>query len=290
MDNRFGEANPIPLVLEIPGGMIADVDGAALRAAMGTTGRVQIASAATYEDIATGRSGIVTSFSSAGPTAFGAPAQARRRGAGRADPLLHAAGVRAARRSPSSTARAWRRRTSPARPRCSSSGIPTWSTQQVKSALMSTAGPSWGNTERTQEAAVTLEGAGLINVARADSPQIFTNPASLSLGELDITGGAASRGTHPADHRRRRRRRRRGRCRCRRRAPRPGTSIAIPSLAVLAPGGEVDLPVTAHAAPTATPGDDMGFIVLTKGAVSRRIPYYFEVSQAGARRTCRRPS
>ena len=60
---------------------------------------------------------------------------------------------------------------------------------------MSTGGPAWGNTERTLEAPVTLEGAGLINVARADNPQVFTNPASLSLGDLDITGGAASRGS-----------------------------------------------------------------------------------------------
>jgi hypothetical protein len=100
----------------------------------------------------------------------------------------------------------------------------------------------------------------------------------VSLGELDITGGAASRGTLlqitdasggagtwtvslQAQ------------------SATAGTSIAIPSLAVLAPGGEVDLPVTAHANASATPGDVMGFIVLAKGAVSRRIPYYFQVAK-----------
>src|ERR1043165_1722337 len=51
--------------------MIADVDGAALRAAMGTSGRIAVRIRRDYEDLATGRSGIITSFSSAGPTAFG---------------------------------------------------------------------------------------------------------------------------------------------------------------------------------------------------------------------------
>src|SRR5262249_12055644 len=60
VDNRFGEANPIPLELQIPSGMIADADGAALRAAMGTQGRIQIRVGKGYEDINTGRSGIVT--------------------------------------------------------------------------------------------------------------------------------------------------------------------------------------------------------------------------------------
>ena len=53
---------------------------------------------------------------------------------------------------------------------------PTWSPQQVKSALMSTAGPAWGNTERTKEAAVTLEGAGLINVAARRRPADLHEP------------------------------------------------------------------------------------------------------------------
>ena len=48
---------------------------------------------------------------------------------------------------------------------------------------------------------------------------------------------------------------------------------------MLAPGGEVDLPVTAHASATGATGENMGFIVLTKGTVSRRIPYYFHVEK-----------
>jgi hypothetical protein len=63
----------------------------------------------------------------------------------------------------------------------------------VKSALMSTAGPAWGDSSRTVEAPVLIEGAGLANLAAADSPLIFTNPQSIAPGDLPVTGGAASR-------------------------------------------------------------------------------------------------
>ena len=157
--------------------MVADIDGAALRNAMSATGRIQIRIGQTYEDIATGRSGIVTSFSSAGPTAFGhllKPDVAAPGGQILSSTLSEFAG------SPFAVFDG----TSMATPHVAGAAAllvqrhPTWSAQQVKSALMSTAGPAWGNTERTKEAAVTLEGSGLINVARADSPQLFTDPAS----------------------------------------------------------------------------------------------------------------
>ena len=277
VDNRFGEANQIPLQLPIPSGMVADADGAALRAAMGSQGRIQIRVGKAYEDINTGRSGIVTSFSGAGPTAFGhllKPDVAAPGGQILSSTLTEFAG------SPFAVFDG----TSMAAPHVAGAAAllvqlhPAWSTQQVKSALMSTAGPAWGNTARTKEAPVTLEGAGLINVLRANDPQIFTDPSSISLGELDITNGALSRssllqitdagdgaGTWAV-------------------ALQPqnatnGTTISMPPVATLAPGGEVDLPVTAHVAAGATTGDDGGFIVLTKGTATRRIPYYFEVTK-----------
>ena len=277
VDNRFGEANPLPIQLPIPSGMVADIDGAALRNAANPAGRIQIRIGQTYEDIATGRSGIVTSFSSAGPTAFGhllKPDVAAPGGQILSSTLSEFAG------SPFAVFDG----TSMATPHVAGAAAllvqrhPTWSAQQIKSALMSTAGPAWGNTERTKEAAVTLEGSGLINVARADSPQVFTDPASISLGELNITGGAMSRGTllQISDA---------GggagtwSVTLQAQSATSGTTISMPPLAVLAPGGSADVPVSAHVAANATPGDNMGFIVLTKGAVSRRIPYYFEVSK-----------
>jgi subtilisin family serine protease len=278
VDNRFGEANGIPLQLQVPGGMIADLDGTALRAAMGSTGRIQVRIGRGYEDIATGRSGIVTSFSSAGPTAFGhllKPDVAAPGGQ-----ILSSTLPEFAAGSPFAVFDG----TSMSAPHVTGAAAllvqqhKTWSPQQVKSALMTTAGPAWGNTQRTSEAPVTLEGAGLVNVARANDPQIFVNPSSVSLGVLDVTNGAVSRGTilqitdagNGAGT---------WAVTLQSQAATGGTDVSVPPLAALAPGGEVDLPVTAHATSGAATGANMGFVVLTKGAVTRRVPYYFEISR-----------
>ncbi len=71
-DNREGEPNPIPLVLPLPSGMVTNHDGANLRAYLATRGgRAPIRVGPGVTEVVTGRSGIVTSFSSGGPTAFG---------------------------------------------------------------------------------------------------------------------------------------------------------------------------------------------------------------------------
>ena len=70
---------------------------------------------------------------------------------------------------------------------------PSWTPQQMKSALMSTAGPAFADTSLTQEASVLVQGAGLVNVGSADQPLIFTDPPSLSFGYLVAGGGANSR-------------------------------------------------------------------------------------------------
>jgi minor extracellular serine protease Vpr len=277
VDNRAGEANPIPIQLAVPAGMVADLDGAALRAAM-TNGRILIRIGRTVEDIATNRSGVITSFSSAGPTAFGhllKPDVAAPGGAILSSTLPEFTGG-----SPFAVFDG----TSMATPHVTGAAAllvqrhPTWSTQQVKSALMSTAGPAWGDTARTHEAPVTLEGAGLVNVMTADDPQIFTDPASLSFQELDVNGGARSRGlllrvTDSGDGS--------GNWTVSL-APQSataGVTLAIPSLVTVPPGGEADVSVVAQAAAGATPGDELGFVVLTKGTVTRRVPYYFEVTK-----------
>ena len=278
VDNRAGEANPIPITAAIPMAMIADVDGAALRAAMGSSGRITVLVGSAYEDIVTGRSGVVTSFSSAGPTAFGhllKPDLSAPGGQILSSTLPEFSGG-----SPFAVFDG----TSMATPHVAGAAAllvqrhPSWSAQQIKSALMSTAGAAWANTDRTQEAAVTLEGAGLINVPRADDPQVFTNPASLSLAELNIAKGAASKslllqitdaGTGAGSWT----------VTLATQSATTGVSINVPSLITIAPGGEGDIPFVVNAAANAQPGDEMGFVVLTKGTVTRRVPYYFEVSK-----------
>ena len=71
VDNRPGEANEIGTELPLPAGMIADLDGATLRTFLATTGgAADVTIGNEIERVETGRSGIVTSFSSSGVTAF----------------------------------------------------------------------------------------------------------------------------------------------------------------------------------------------------------------------------
>ncbi|HEU5477241.1 MAG TPA: S8 family serine peptidase, partial [Gaiellaceae bacterium] len=71
VDNREGEANVIPISLGMPAGMISNLDGARLRAFMsGTSGQMQVTVGRANAKLETGRSGIITSFSSSGPTDF----------------------------------------------------------------------------------------------------------------------------------------------------------------------------------------------------------------------------
>ena len=58
-----------------------------------------------------------------------------------------------------------------------------------------------------------------------------------------------------------------------------GASLEAPSLVTLAPGGRASFPVAASATAQAAAGDDYGFLVLRRGAVTRRIPYAFFVTR-----------
>jgi minor extracellular serine protease Vpr len=279
VDNRFGEANFIPIPLALSGGMVSDLDGGALRAfadAHGGRTTFRATSEQSPLELQTGRSGVVTSFSSAGPTNFDH----------RLKPDVAAPGGQIL----SSTLTEFARApfavfdgTSMSAPHVSGAAAlllqqhPGWSPQQVKSALVTSAGPAWGNTARTSEASVLLEGGGLVNVAAAGHPKLFADPISLSYGFLDSTGGLVRKplllslrdagdgaGTWTVE--------------IRPQAASPGATLApATSTVAIAPGGTVDLPVVASASSGAPTGDDYGFVVLRHGGDEVRVPYYFSV-------------
>jgi hypothetical protein len=58
-----------------------------------------------------------------------------------------------------------------------------------------------------------------------------------------------------------------------------GAGIDVPSFISVPPGGVVSLPIAARVSASAAPGEQFGFIVLTRGADVRRIPYFFLVSK-----------
>jgi minor extracellular serine protease Vpr len=279
VDNRPGEANAIPLQLALPAGMISDLDGARLREYLATTGgRTQVTISNIIRRDDTGRSGIVTSFSSGGPTAFEhllKPDVSAPGGSILSSTLSEFSG---------GPPYAVFDGTSMAAPHVTGAAAllvqlhPAWTGQQVKSALMSTATAAWSDTARTQEAAVTLGGAGLVDLPRAAEPQVFTQPSSLSFQDLNVNHGSDSKallvrvtdagGGAGTWH-----------VQLAPQAATAGASLDLPAALTVAPGGEADLVAVARASADAAAGEDYGFILLRRGAVTRKLPYEFFVGR-----------
>jgi minor extracellular serine protease Vpr len=278
VDNRQGEANIIPIPLGMPAGMISNLDGADLRVFMdanGLNGQAQITVGQSVQELETGRSGIITSFSSSGPTAFGHELK----------PDISAPGGQIISSTLPNTDKsrfAVFDGTSMATPHVAGSAAlllqlhPSWTPTEVKSALMSTTNPAWGNTARTQEAPVPEEGAGLVWLPTAADPMLFTDPASLSFGDVNVLNGAADKPlllrvsdagngsgvwTVSVDAQ----------------LASPGASLSVPGTVDVPPAGEVDIPVAADASAGAVQGENYGFVVLQQGTQTRRIPYFFFV-------------
>ena len=276
VDNRSGEANDLPL--DIPAGTVSDLDGASLRDYLVSSGgSAAVRFNLNPQELHTGRGGIITSFSSAGPTAFEhmlKPDVTAPGGEILSSTLPEFAGASFASFNG----------TSMATPHVAGAAAllrqrhPTWTPFEVRSALVSTAGPAWADTARTTEASVFLEGGGVIDIPRADAPEVFMSPTSLSFGDLNVNKGAARRvlvvevadagggsGTWTVE--------------LRPQSASVGASLEAPALVTLAPGGRAELPVAASATAQAAVGDDYGFVVLRQGAVTRRIPYAFFVTK-----------
>ncbi len=143
---------------------------------------------------------------------------------------------------------------------------PSWTPAQVKSALESTAVPV--NSDGV-EAPSTRQGGGRIDLVRADDPRIFTAPTGLSFGLLR-PGAIFARSTTLTD---------------------AGGGAGTWSVAVRQQSGTqavsmttpatVDVPgvlvVNAAARAGASPADATGFVVLTRGDQTRRVPFWIRV-------------
>ena len=141
---------------------------------------------------------------------------------------------------------------------------PVWTVAEIKSALEQTGDPVMSVTGA--EALSTREGGGLIDLPRADVPLFFASPTGLSF-DLLAPAATATRNVTLTD------------------AGGGAGTWAVTSL-VQQGTGPVSVPATVDVPGTLTvgatggtvPGDTMGFVVLTRGTDSRRIPFWFGTS------------
>jgi hypothetical protein len=162
---------------------------------------------------------------------------------------------------------------------------PTWTPAQVKSALVLTGRPVWKDATQTTEVAPTREGGGLIDLVAANDPLLFAAPSDISFGFLhrgdsvtrsvalaDAGGGAGTWSVRIQEE-----------------STFAGTTVSAPATFSV-PGL---LPLQATATNTAGQSDSTGFVVLTQGTTTRRIPFWLRVTvpQLGRDRhgTLRRP-
>jgi subtilisin family serine protease len=276
-ENRPGD--PTFALFSTSGGTISDLDGSRLRAAAaGSGGAVTVRFSREILEVPTTWAGVPTSFTSSGLTPFGHALK----------PDVTAPGAQIL----SSTLPEFAGDqyavldgTSFSAPHVAGAAAllvqrhPSWTSPQVKSALMSTAGPAFGNTALTQEASVLIQGAGLVRVGSADRPLIFTDPQSLSFGYLpanaatpaskavsvtvsDAGDGAGTWATEIQAQ-----------------VASSGATVSAAPVA-LAPGGSAVVQVVAQAAANAVAGDNFGFVLLRRGSDVRRIPYAFSVTRS----------
>jgi subtilisin family serine protease len=141
---------------------------------------------------------------------------------------------------------------------------PTWTVQQIKSALTQTGDPA--RTANGGEPLSIREGGGVVDLPRADNPLLFAAPTALSFGSL-ARGGTSSAAVALTD-------------------AGGGAGDWAASVEIQTGAGQVavppsvsvpgELPVTATAGRNT--GDVTGFVVLTRGTDVRRIPFWFVVA------------
>jgi subtilisin family serine protease len=148
---------------------------------------------------------------------------------------------------------------------------PTWTPAQVKSALALTGDTAWTNDRRVSELTTVRAGGGVINLPRADNPLVFAAPVALSFGlvgptttqtqQIDLTDAGGGAGLWAVSL-----------------TPQSASPSAVLSLppTVTVPG---PLPVTVTT--TKVPDAEVtGYVVLSRGAEKRRIPYWFRTGVA----------
>jgi minor extracellular serine protease Vpr len=271
--NVPGDPSIIPDKLDVPVVMVTESVGDQLRSfAAGAGGKAQVVVQSTVSELPT-TPRVIADFSSSGPTPYTHLLK----------PDVSAPGVSILSSVPNAAKDfpgpfAVFDGTSMAAPAVAGSAAllrqlhPTWTPGDIKSALMSTAGPDFPDSSQASEANVLREGAGFINVAAANDAAVITAPTSLAFGLIDGArgtsqtptiavrdlgaGGQWQVGTAIQAG-----------------AP-PGVTLVAQPVLDVPLNGVVGLPVTLNVPPGAAAGEVTGFVTLTQGTRQRRIPVW----------------
>ncbi len=148
---------------------------------------------------------------------------------------------------------------------------PGWTVAQIKSALVETGDLIYADAGNSTELPPTRQGGGMIDLPRANNPLVFTSPTSFTFGflrpgestartvSLVDAGGGAGTWAVSVD----------------RVTGDPNVSLQAP--AIISVPGALELRVAAAAG---AQGEVSGFVVLTRGAETRRIPLWLRVVSA----------
>ena len=151
---------------------------------------------------------------------------------------------------------------------------PDWTVEELKSALVLTGRPVWKDSGQRTQTSSARQGGGAVDPDAATAPEIFTAPQSIGFGLVALDGGAVSVtrsvelldagtgsetwGVEILDQG----------------APR-GATLIVPAK-VNVPG---TLAVTVHVQERAPEAEHTGYVILRRGGVERRVPFWFRVTR-----------
>jgi hypothetical protein len=151
---------------------------------------------------------------------------------------------------------------------------PDWTPAQIRAALIDSAVPSYADSNATVEASPLRTGGGFVDAAGAVAPGVLADPPVLGFGlvqagssaavPVSISDAGAGAGVWQVTI-------------DRHGGSPPGADATAPSEVTVPEAGAVLLPVTLTVGPETGDGDAAGYVVLTQGTRTRRIPYWGHV-------------
>jgi minor extracellular serine protease Vpr len=153
---------------------------------------------------------------------------------------------------------------------------PEWTPAQIRAALIGSAVPAYADSNASVEASPLRAGGGFVDAGGAAAPGVLSDPPMLGFG-LMLPGTSATvpvsvsdagdgagvwqvaidrNGSSPS-----------------------GAEAAAPSEMTVPEAGAVLLPVTLTVGPDSPEGDAAGYVLLSQGARTRRIPYWAHVER-----------